>query len=128
MRVTIQYSVIEGCEQRGDGKIGWARMRRKGSGIMQGQQINRISGKVLIGLSLIALATVMSGYLQAPQADEGAAAHIFQLSIAALLPTILLFVFTADWKQAGRSARPLAFSGAALVVAFGALYYLEHYR
>jgi hypothetical protein len=66
---------------------------------MQGPQINRVSRKVIIVLSLIALFTVLSGYTQPPQADEGAAAHIFQLSIVALVPMILLFLATADWRQ-----------------------------
>jgi len=98
---------------------------------MHGQQINRISGKIVIVLSLTALLTVLSGYIQPPhppELDEGTAAHIFQLSIVALVPMILLFLATADWKQPLRSARPLAFPAAALVLAFGALYYLEHYR
>jgi hypothetical protein len=94
---------------------------------MRGRQINRISGKVIIFLSLTALLAVLSGYTQPPQPDEGSAAHIFQLSIVALVPMILLFLATADWKQPSRSARPLAFPVAALVVAFAALYYLEHY-
>lgn len=93
---------------------------------MRGQLINRVSGKILIVLSLIALLAVLSGYFQSPQPDEGSAAHIFQLSIAALVPAILLFLATADWKQRWRSARPLAIPAAALVLAFGALYYLEH--
>jgi membrane protease YdiL (CAAX protease family) len=95
---------------------------------MRGQQINRISGRVLIFLSLVALLAVLSGYAQPPQPDEGSAAHIFQLSIVALVPTILLFLATADWKRPFGSVRPLAFPAGALVVAFGALYYLEHYR
>jgi membrane protease YdiL (CAAX protease family) len=96
---------------------------------MGAQQINRVCGKVIIALSLIALLAVLTGYTQPPQADEGAAAHIFQLSIAALLPMILFFLATADWRQRPlRNVRPLAFSGATLVIAFGALYYLEHYR
>jgi energy-coupling factor transporter transmembrane protein EcfT len=95
---------------------------------MTGQQINRVSGKFIIVLSLTALLAVLSGYFEPPQPDEGTAAHIFQLSIVALVPLILLFLATADWRQPSRSARPLAFSVAALVVAFGALYYLEHYR
>ena len=101
---------------------------RKGSDVMQGQQINHVSGKVLIGLSLIALLAVLSGYTKPPQPDEGTAAHIFQLSIVALVPMILLFLGTADWKQPLRGARPLTFPAVALVLAFGALYYLEHYR
>lgn len=102
---------------------------------MSGQRINRVSGIVLTVLSLIALLTVLTGYTQPlpPPApgrslpDEGTGAHIFQLSIVALVPTILLFLATSDWTQPLRSARPLAFSGAVLVLAFAALYYLEHY-
>lgn len=95
---------------------------------MREQQINRVSAKVLIVLSLTALLAVLSGYTQPPQPDEGAGAHIFQLSIVALVPMILLFLATTDWRQPLRNARLLAFPAAALVVAFGALYYLEHYR
>jgi len=69
------------------------------------EQVNRFSGRVIIVLSLIA-----------------------QLSIVALVPMILLFLFTADRRRPSRSARPLAFPAALLVVAFAALYYLEHYR
>jgi len=91
-------------------------------------QINRISAKVLIVLSLTALLAVLSGYAQPPQPDEGAAAHIFQLSIVALVPMILLFLATTDWRKPFRSARLLAFPASAVLLAFGALYYLEHYR
>jgi hypothetical protein len=101
---------------------------RKASDAMPGQVINRVSARVIIVRSLIALLTVFSGYAQPAQPDEGAAAHIFQLSIVALVPMILLFLATADWKQPSRSVRPLAFPAATLIVAFGALYYLEHYR
>ena len=95
---------------------------------MTREQINNLSGKVAIWLSVVALACVASGYFQPPQPDEGSAAHIFQLSIVALVPTILLYLVTADWRQPLRSARALAVSGATLAVAFVALYYLEHYR
>jgi hypothetical protein len=96
---------------------------------MRAQQINRFSGRVLIVLSLIALLAVLSGYTQPPQPDEGTAAHIFQLSVAALVPTIVLFLATADWRHPLRSAaRPLAIPVVASVLAFAALYYLEHYR
>jgi len=95
---------------------------------MRGQKINRISGRVVILLSLIALLTVLSGYFQPPQRDEGAAAHIFQLSIVALVPTILLFLVSADWRRPLRNARTLAVTLASLVLSFGALYFLEHYR
>ena len=94
---------------------------------MHTQLINRVSGKILIILSFIALLTVLSGYFQPPQPDEGAGAHIFQISVVALVPTILLFLATADWKKPSRNAQLLAFTGVAMAVAFGALYYLEHY-
>jgi hypothetical protein len=91
-------------------------------------QINRVSGRIIIALSFTALLAVLSGYAHPPQADEGTAAHIFQLSIAALIPMFILFFATADWRQPLRSARFLALPGTALALAFGALYYLEHYR
>jgi hypothetical protein len=95
---------------------------------MRGEQINRLSGKVIIVLSLVALLTVASGYFQPPQPDEGTGAHVFQLSIALLVPMILLFLATADWKRPVRSARTLAFPATALVAALAALYYLEHHH
>lgn len=95
---------------------------------MRGQQIKRVSGKILIVLSLTALLAVLSGYTQPPQTDEGTAAHILHLSIVALVLMVLVFLATADWRQPLRSARPLAFPAAALVLAFGALYCLEYYR
>jgi|SRR5664279_4251082 len=98
------------------------------SDAMDGQQINRFSGRVILILSLAALLTVLIGYTQPPQPDEGALAHIFQLTIAAVVLMVFLFFATADWKQPFKSARPLALPAAALVLAFGALYYLEHFR
>ncbi|MCU1299626.1 MAG: hypothetical protein JWO91_3904 [Acidobacteriaceae bacterium] len=101
---------------------------------MHAQQINKVSGRVVIVLSVIALLTVLSGYFQPPQPelDEGTGAHIFQLSIVALVPMILLFLATFSWQRRDggilREARSLVFSAATLVLAFGALYYLEHYR
>jgi len=93
---------------------------------MRGRQINSLSGKILIILSVTPLLAVLSGYTHPPLPDEGAAAHIFQLSVVALLPMILVFLSTADWKTPLRSIRLLAFPAVALLLAFGALYYLEH--
>ena len=50
---------------------------------MREQQINRISFRIMVVLSFLALFAVFSGYAQPPQPDEGAAAHILQLSIVA---------------------------------------------
>lgn len=88
--------------------------------------LNRVTGRVVLGLSLVALLTVFAGYFIPPQPDEGALAHIFQLSIVALVPTFLLFVLTADWKRPRRMARRLASSGVLLAATFVGLYFLEH--
>jgi hypothetical protein len=98
---------------------------------MRAQQVNRVSSIVLVILSLVALLTVLIGLTQPPQpppTDEGTGAHIFQLSIVALVPVTLLFLATADWRQPWRRAQPLALAAAVTVLAFVALYYLEHYR
>ena len=95
---------------------------------MREQQINRLTSKAVLVLSLTALIAVLSGYAQPPQPDEGTAAHIFQLSIVVLVPMIFLFLASADWTRWPRSVRPLALPAAVLVIAFGALYYLEHWR
>jgi len=92
------------------------------------QDIYRFSSYAIVFLSVIALLAVLTGYGEPPQSDEGTGAHIFQLSIVALALFIVLFLATANWRQPLRSARPLLFSAVALVLAFGALYYLEHYR
>jgi membrane protease YdiL (CAAX protease family) len=95
---------------------------------MRGLQINWVSGIVLIVLSLTALLTVLIGSTQPPQPDEGTLAHVFQLSVVLLVPMIVLFLATADWTQPKHSARPLAFSGGFVVLAFVLLYYMEHLR
>ncbi len=95
---------------------------------MSKRRINGVGGVLRVLLLVIALLTVLSGYTHPSLSDEGLGAHIFQLSIVALVPIILLFLATVDWKERWRSARPLAFSAATLLLAFGALYYLEHYR
>ena len=93
---------------------------------MRAHQLHRFSSRALIVLSVGALLTVLSGYLMQPLPDEGAAAHIFQLLIVSIVPTILLFLTTADWQDPMRTVRALRIPAAALVLAFSALYYLEH--
>src|SRR5215469_10930002 len=96
---------------------------------MSVRQVNRVSGRVLLGLSFIALFTVLSGFLlfpHRPETEEGAAAHIFQISVTLAAMTLLVFLFTADRHRPLQSARPLAIPIGVLVVAFGILYYFEH--
>ncbi|HET7207667.1 MAG TPA: hypothetical protein VFI95_13905 [Terriglobales bacterium] len=93
---------------------------------MHPQEINHFAARALVILSIVALAVVLYGYTLPPQPDEGAAAHIFQISVLALVPTGLAFLATTDWKQPLRALRPLLLSAAILLVAFAALYCLEH--
>ena len=90
------------------------------------QYINRLSGMALVLLSLTALLVVLWGYTQPPLPDEGTGAHIFQLSILALVPAALVFVLTGDWSQPRRTGRPLVLAAAATTLAFAALYVLAH--
>jgi hypothetical protein len=92
------------------------------------RQVNRVSSIAIVLLSLTALLVVLWGYTQPPLPDEGTGAHIFQLSIVALVPMTLLFLTTADRTPPWRGSRPLAFTAVATILAFGALFYLEHFR
>ena len=94
---------------------------------METTRTNRIVGRIVLFLSLVALITVIFGYTQPPLPDEGTLAHIFQLAVLALVPLVALYLATADWGQPMRSARPLAIPSVTLALAFGALYYLEHF-
>jgi hypothetical protein len=95
---------------------------------MKSQQLNRVSGGFLIALSLTALFAVIGGYSHPLLPDEGAAAHIFQLAILALVPITIIFLATHDWTKPWPRLRFLVFPAALLAIAFAALYYLEHYR
>lgn len=95
---------------------------------MNQQKISRISRISSMVLSLLALFTVLSGFMQPPQSDEGTGAHIFQLSIVALVPILVLFLATAEWKKPLQTLRLLAAPAVVLVLAFSSLYCLEHYR
>lgn len=94
---------------------------------MHAIQLHRLSARILLVLSVIALLTVCTGYFQPPQRDEGTAAHIFQLTIAFTALAGILFFTTADWRHPLDSVRGLALPASALLLAFAALYYLEHF-
>jgi hypothetical protein len=93
---------------------------------MQASRINSASATVLLLLAVIALLTVLSGYTQPPQSDEGTLAHIFQLTVVAFAVFAFLFLGTTNWKQPLQSLRKLTLPASTLAAAFTALYYLEH--
>src|SRR5215467_8996710 len=100
-------------------------------GDMRAHQINRVCSVPLIGLSVTAMVTVVTGLIwppPVPEPDEGTQAHLFQISVAGLLPVTVVVVGTADWRCPWRSLRPLAIAMLATVLAFAGLYYLEHFR
>ncbi len=84
--------------------------------------------------SLTALGTILTavvpilltGRVPPLEQDEGTQAHIFQLSIVALLPVGLVFLATADWKTPQRVIRALAIPAIGVLAAFALLYYFEH--
>jgi len=90
-------------------------------------RLHRLSARILLVLSLIALLTVGAGYFEPPQRDEGTAAHIFQASIVLSALAGILFLTTADWRQPRQSIRAIAAPASVLLGAFAALYYLEHF-
>jgi amino acid permease len=101
---------------------------------MSSQRINRVSGNVVLGLSVFAMCLVLGAivltmfgkYQPSAEGDEGTAAHLFQLAIILLVPAGLAFLVTADWGRPAKVAKRLVLPAVALVVAFSALYYMEH--
>ena len=96
--------------------------------------INRISSWVVHILSLFAMCLVVGaatltkiGKLK-PSHDEGAAAHLFQIAVALLVPAGLVFLLSADWRKPVRVGLRLLAPAIALIIAFSALYYMEHMR
>jgi hypothetical protein len=103
---------------------------------MSNEKTNRVIGRIVLGLSLFAmilvggatLLTFLGRFNPSPDGDEGTAAHLFQLTIALLLPTGLAFLVTADWRQPLQVAKRLTLPAVALVIAFMTLYFMEHFR
>jgi hypothetical protein len=101
---------------------------------MTARRVNRVSAGLVILLSLTALLPIslavlriaLTGQVPAPERDEGTGAHVFQLSIAGLVPALLVFVATADWARPWRVARTLALPALAVILAFALLYHYEH--
>ncbi len=103
---------------------------------MSNQTIHRISGHVVVGLSLFAMCLVVGAtvlvllgvFRPVPGGDEGMAARLFQIAVVLLVPAGTMFLATADWRRPQDVAKRLAVPAAALIVAFSTLYYMEHVR
>jgi hypothetical protein len=96
--------------------------------------VNKVSLIAVFAFSLIAFSTLvvtlsaalLAGHMPQPEPDEGTAAHIFQLSIALLMPSALVFLVTANWARPGHVVRALVLPACAVAFAFGLLYWFEH--
>jgi hypothetical protein len=77
---------------------------------------NRIFGYAVVGLatpSVLAMfgisAATLLGHPPVPKPDEGADAHIWQMSVVLLVPAMLAYAGTAEWDRGWwRAAWPLA--------------------
>jgi hypothetical protein len=93
---------------------------------LQRGRASLFSFTALLPLLIVVAGGLITGHLAPPDPDEGTGAHVFQLSIAALLPTGLVFLTTADWTRPARLAWRLAAPAVFVVAAFALLYYYEH--
>jgi hypothetical protein len=90
---------------------------------MNARGLNRIFAVAPVVCSAIALALVLGNVAAGVprQADEGTAAHLFQLLIAIQLPLVIAFIATADWRRPVRPAMVLGMQALAGAAALGAL-------
>ena len=98
---------------------------------MNGDRINRVSSVLMFVLSLTASVVPWSlawlrGFDQPPEQDEGVPAHLFQLSMALLVPVTLTYFATADWARPWPMIRRVAVPSVLVVLSVAALFYYEH--
>jgi uncharacterized membrane protein len=90
--------------------------------------INRICAILPVILSLLAFALVLvavaTGWGTASN-DEGTAAHLFQILIAAQLPIVVAYVVTAEWTWWQKALKPVAMQAAAIALAFAPVGYFH---
>jgi hypothetical protein len=92
-------------------------------------QINRwaaIAPIVMSGVALALVVVVLATGWERNLADEGAAAHLFQLLIVAEIPLMGLFLWTSDRAKSGSAAGLLLAQLAAIGIALApvALFHL----
>jgi hypothetical protein len=87
---------------------------------MYRQKINHVSAIVPMVLSLLAFSILIVAVLSGCDkgyADEGSAAHIYQLLIVLEVPFFLVFVATTEWSRVLRFVGLIGLQAAALAVA-----------
>ena len=91
--------------------------------------IKQPSALIPIAMSLCALALLaghISIYGVARQADEGTAAHLWQLLMGGQVPIVLYFAVTWLPRAPGPALRVLALQAALALASFAVLYWFEH--
>ena len=81
-----------------------------------------------IAMSLAALALVLGSIAMfgvVHEADEGTAAHLFQLLMAGQVPIVGYFALKWLPRVPGQALRVLALQGAAMIVAFAPVYWFK---
>ena len=92
------------------------------------QLIKRPSAFLPVAMSLLALATVLvtiAAFGVPPDADEGTAAHIFQLLIVAQLPIVAFFAITWVPQERTSALGVLALQAGAGIAALAPVYMLH---
>jgi len=85
------------------------------------------SGFIPMAMSLAALGVVLGHaaiYGIVHEADEGAAAHIFQILIVAQVPIVAYFAIKWLPRATGEAVRVLALQATAVIAAFASVYWL----
>ncbi|HZT75786.1 MAG TPA: hypothetical protein VFA27_03950 [Vicinamibacterales bacterium] len=88
--------------------------------------VHVVSFTALLPALLVYVRALTTGHLAPPPRDEGAGAHLFQLSLVLLLPAGVAFLASADWSRPARVLRRLVVPAIFIVAAFVLLYYYEH--
>ncbi|SRR6266404_4580968 len=90
--------------------------------------VHRICAILPVIFSLLAFGVVLLAVYTGrgmDRHDEGTAAHIFHLLIAAQLPLIAGYALTADWAQWRKTLWPMLVQAAAIVLAFSPVAYFH---
>jgi hypothetical protein len=94
---------------------------------MTNSTMTRPSALIPLAMSLAALALVLGHaavFGVVHEADEGAAAHIFQLLMVAQVPVVAYFAIRWLPRTPGPALRVLALQGGAALAAFAAVFFL----
>ncbi len=135
----LGYSIVDGMEESTENRNGlnspmnWATSFRDTVSIIGKELIMKIlmknpSAFLPIAMSFAALATVLvyvAMFGVARQADEGTAAHIWQILMAAQIPIIMVFIIKWLPRKPIQALAVLALQGGAALAALAPVFFLK---